>query len=166
MASKTKYPKELLDWAGHRSGGVAKLFYDASGRPTGAVIRTNLIERLERWALDLSRSESVPRKILLVGGPGNGKTEAVEHCIRALDHALGLSGTLITAASERLNGTSEGRSPRTVSVDLTALSEGQISGQIRIVQDATKRETEAPADSAAASLVEDFRSNVGDSRSL
>ncbi len=40
------FPAGLLDWAGHRGGGVRRLFDENSGRPAGEVIETMLLARL------------------------------------------------------------------------------------------------------------------------
>lgn len=83
--SAADFPEGLAEWAGHRSGGVRRMFDVDSGRPAGRVITTPLIERLTSWAEDvLAGVSGVPSSVLLVGGPGNGKTEAVETVVRAL----------------------------------------------------------------------------------
>jgi hypothetical protein len=38
------FPTALRDWAGNQSGGVRRLFDDASGRPTGQILKTHLLE--------------------------------------------------------------------------------------------------------------------------
>ena len=88
------FPKQLQDWAGNRSGGVRRLFDAKSGRPGGeAVFATNLLARLEAWAGAVAvQPGSVPRILLLVGGPGNGKTEAIEATVGWLDAAFGANG--------------------------------------------------------------------------
>ena len=89
----SKYPEGLLNWSGDKAGGVKKLFYKGSGRPSGSVITTGLLTRLQAWASDIAAGkEGTPRAIFLVGGPGNGKTEAVEFTIRELDAAMHLNG--------------------------------------------------------------------------
>lgn len=94
--SVRKFPVELLNWAGHRGGGVKRLFYTKSGRPSGEIIHTRLLTRLGEWATAIpSAVLGSPRVVLLVGGPGNGKTEAVEFTIHSIDAALGLSGVLV-----------------------------------------------------------------------
>src|SRR5258705_11479463 len=86
---ETLFPAGLLGWSGHRTGGVRRLFYAASGRPTGVVVDTPLLMRLKKWAMALGQNnENTPRIVLLVGGPGNGKTEAVEFTIQQLDSAF------------------------------------------------------------------------------
>lgn len=87
-AVRTEFPTGLLEWAGHRSGGVRKPFFESSGRPCKVVIDTPLLQRLRNWVTDVTSSTDVPRSVLLVGGPGNGKTEAVEHILRTLDDTL------------------------------------------------------------------------------
>ena len=80
------FPRDLLNWAGHRAGGVKKMFYTSSGRPSGGVIYTELLHKIDKWASDLSHNlADTPRVILLIGGPGNGKTEAVEFALSCLD---------------------------------------------------------------------------------
>lgn len=54
----TTFPAGLLEWAGHRSGGVRRLFDKGSGRPSGAVIRTSLLERLEVWVESIATQVS------------------------------------------------------------------------------------------------------------
>lgn len=91
-----EFPAQLVNWAGNRSGGVRRLFDDASGRPGEVVFETNLLHRLQAWAGDFARGDAgVPRIVLLVGGPGNGKTEAIESTARWLDADLGANSRLI-----------------------------------------------------------------------
>jgi hypothetical protein len=80
---KVLYPEGLLDWAGHSKGGVKKPFDPNSGRPNGSLIRTGLTQKLDEWIH--SDLENKPRIILLVGGPGNGKTDALEYFISQID---------------------------------------------------------------------------------
>lgn len=138
------YPLGLLDWAGHRGGGVRKPFRPDSGRPTGRQIITPLIQRLQRWAKSLaSNTESVPRTILLVGGPGNGKTDAIESCIGFLDYELLAQNRLITAFANKFTLAKGQLPPRKVTVDFSSLGvpvPSHIGTSISLVQDATERE--------------------------
>lgn len=135
----TKYPDGLLDWSGNRAGGVKKLFYGGSGRPVGEVIATPLLTRLWEWADSVVQFEpAIPRAVLLLGGPGNGKTEAIEQTLRRIDSRLALGGALIdilAAIFESRDGNPPGR---LVEVDLGNLSGGRIDGTISIVQDASQ----------------------------
>lgn len=93
-----RYPDALLDWSGNRSGGVRRFFDEQSGRPSGEVIVTSLLNRLHGWASSIANGlQGTPRAVLLVGGPGNGKTEAIESTITLLDDALGTNGALVDA---------------------------------------------------------------------
>lgn len=77
------YPAGLLEWAGHKRGGVKKPFDKFSGRPNGKVIKTNLTTKIENWVESLTYDS--PRIILLIGGPGNGKTDAMEYLVSVID---------------------------------------------------------------------------------
>lgn len=132
------YPGQLVDWSGNRAGGVRRCFDDNSGRPSGKVIQTNLLDRLHAWANEMATGQQgTPRAVLLVGGPGNGKTEAIESTIITLDEALGANGKLI----ESLRGSyfpPDGQPvPRVAraSVPIGNAASGQFS--ISIVQDAS-----------------------------
>jgi hypothetical protein len=130
-----RYPAGLLDWAGNRVGGVKRLFHSSSGRPSGKVIQTALLDRLTNWARALACADShAPRIILLVGGPGNGKTEAVEHSIEALDSAFGAHGRLLASAAEQF-GTSKNAAQRLVVLPINS-SNTQMT-TVAIVQDAS-----------------------------
>jgi len=48
---KHEYPAALIEWAGHHSGGVRRLFDDGSGRPSKAVVKTNLLARLVQCSI-------------------------------------------------------------------------------------------------------------------
>lgn len=132
-----RFPAGLVNWAGHRAGGVRRLFDDESGRPGGSVLETNLLHRLEGWARGYPEAgPGTPRIILLVGGPGNGKTEAIESTIRWLDESLGCEARLMQELARSFSP-ADGLVPRVVDVDLRGLGASGGPGRLSIVQDAT-----------------------------
>ena len=150
------FPAQLLTWAGNRSGGVRRPFDDSSGRPGRDVFKTNLLVRLQNWCNEIgSGSVSAPRLILLVGGPGNGKTEAIENTMAWLDEALGCSGSLVEELSLSFRP-SEGKVPRLVSADAGRFSKPAREGLgLAIVQDASVV-AGATAKSAAELLLDEL----------
>lgn len=152
-------PAGLLDWAGHKSGGVRRLFHSAGGRPTGDVVFTPLLARLGAWSKALASGlEGTPRIVLLVGGPGNGKTEAIEFTIKALDDDLKLSGALVGELKAQFFR-DDGSTPRHAVGDISSLSNGRYSYRLSIVQDASVRD-EALEQSPADLLIGDLRKLV------
>lgn len=136
-ATSFPFPAGLQNWAGNRSGGVRRLFDDSSGRPGDTVLTTNLLNRLNAWAGQFGRElSSQPRVLLLVGGPGNGKTEAIESTIRWLDDALTAQGGLLRTLAEAFSP-ADGIAPRLVEVDLERLLGRVGGGVLSIVQDAS-----------------------------
>lgn len=132
-----EFPALLLEWAGNRSGGVRRPFDDASGRPSGSV-ETNLLARLESWCRDLGAGvPEVPRIILLVGGPGNGKTEAIETTMGHLDRALGCAGGFVQELADAFRP-KEGKVPRLVRASIGELARPVRNGlTVSVVQDAS-----------------------------
>lgn len=158
---ESMFPRGLFSWSGHREGGVKKPFNSASGRPTGQVVETPLVARLSSWAkLVASGATDGPMAIILVGGPGNGKTDAVEVAVERLDAELQAGGRL-TAAFTSAYAAPDGRpAPRKVSVDLERIGVAGVpraARQMRLVQDATERDPSRPDLSPAALLVEDLQ---------
>ncbi|QQO34300.1 hypothetical protein JJC00_00830 [Bradyrhizobium diazoefficiens] len=136
--SSAFYPVGLLDWAGHRGGGVRRLFDPSSGRPGKAVFETNLLTRLRDWARRIAVADkAAPRVVLLVGGPGNGKTEAVEATIGELDEALDCDGALIEELAKSYHPPEGKAVPRLVAVDAGAASRPARNLRIEVVQDAS-----------------------------
>ncbi|WP_247332220.1 zeta toxin family protein [Bradyrhizobium sp. 21] len=136
--SRVLYPAGLLDWAGHRGGGVRRLFDPSSGRPGEAVFETNLLSRLRDWAQRIAAAEQgTPRVVLLVGGPGNGKTEAVEATIGDLDVALNCRGALVEELAKSYHPPQGKAVPRLVAVDAGAASQPVRDLRIEVVQDAS-----------------------------
>ena len=139
--SKRLFPEGLARWSGHRDGGVRRPFERSSGRPTGQQIETPLIKRLRGWVHDVVAGNSVPRVLLLVGGPGNGKTDTVEGCIEYFDRELEANGTLVESFSANYNIASGELPPRKAVVDLSSIK-GMIPDHlltsISLVQDATE----------------------------
>ncbi|MCF1464052.1 hypothetical protein FS827_22365 [Agrobacterium vitis] len=132
-----QFPAGLLEWAGHRSGGVRRLFDQKSGWSSEGVLETNLLSRLAKWASMVRDGDpQAARVILLVGGPGNGKTEAIETTVRSLDRALGCAGQLIDHLSERFRPNGE-KVPRRVEVEAGELASPRRALRLSIVQDAT-----------------------------
>lgn len=135
-----RFPKEFIEWAGHHSGGVKRLFDDLSGRPGRELLRTSLITRLERWTIDVAAgSLGTPRILLLVGGPGNGKTEAIEHTIKYLDQSLGAAGRLVAQLARDFHPPVGVPVPRTVRVDAGSLALPVRELELAIVQDASAK---------------------------
>lgn len=132
------FPARLLEWAGHRSGGVRRLFDKHSGRPGQTVFRTNLLTRLEAWTSAIARGDGgTPRILLLVGGPGNGKTEAIETTVRWLDDALFAGGRLVGQLSVSFFPEEGSAVPRLVRVDAGVLANPPCALGLSIVQDAS-----------------------------
>lgn len=138
LEGKASYPGQLVNWAGNRSGGVRRLFDPGSGRPGEGVFETNLLHKLADWASKLAQAPgSAPRILMLVGGPGNGKTEAIESTVGWLDEALGANGDLVSDLARSFLPTGEGFVPRLVRVDAGAYAMPKRRLVISIVQDAS-----------------------------
>jgi len=152
------FPAQLLNWAGNRSGGVRRPFDEGSGRPASGgrgngIFGTNLLVRLESWCKQIGKGITAPRLILLVGGPGNGKTEAIENTLAWLDDALGCGGSLVDVLSSKFRPV-VGMVPRVISVDAGGHATPSREGlDLSIVQDATVRTAEK---SAAELLLEEL----------
>jgi hypothetical protein len=154
--NSTQFPRDLVEWSGHHSGGVKRLFDPESGRPGKVLLRTHLISKLESWAASIAAgTDGTPRILLLVGGPGNGKTEAIEHTIKCVDEALSATGQLILRLSEAFHPT-EGKVPRIVQVDAGSLAIPIRPLQLNVVQDAsvTAGQEGTPA---SAQLIDELR---------
>jgi hypothetical protein len=151
-----EYPRGLIEWAGHRSGGVRKPFYESSGRPCKIVIETPLLLRLRQWAQELGSSPSAPRTVLLVGGPGNGKTEAVEDVLRSLDTAFKSNGKLNDDFTSHFAGGGGKTIPRLVKASLGAAGAGIGVEEVYVVQDASANDQARPKASLAELLVGDL----------
>ena len=133
-----RFPRDLVEWAGNHSGGVKRLFDTHSGRPGKDLLRTHLINKLENWTKAIaSGSNDTPRILLLVGGPGNGKTEAIEHTINCLDKGLHADGKLIEKLSARFHPSAGQAVPRVVRVNAGELASNSLPLEIDIVQDAS-----------------------------
>ena len=138
MPEFRQYPAALLDWAGHHSGGVRRLFDQNSGRPNKYVLRTNLLSRLESWVHRLVTDiPGTPRILLLVGGPGNGKTEAIESTINWLDESFGCNGVLVKELGISFLPQSGCAVPRIVRVNVSDLCSSAKPLELSIVQDAS-----------------------------
>lgn len=136
--SAIKFPLDLIEWAGHHSGGVKRLFDVHSGRPGKELLRTNLISMLEVWAEQIAvGTEGTPKILLLVGGPGNGKTEAIEHTIKYMDQRLGAEGKLVDKLSMAFHPPAGRAVPRTIEVDAGILAAVPRTLNLFIVQDAS-----------------------------
>lgn len=168
IAPQTLYPAGLLRWAGHRDGGVRKPFRNDSGRPTGGRITTPLVTKLQAWVTDLiANASSAPRTVLLVGGPGNGKTDAIETCVEFLDQGLHANGALVRAFAISFDVPDGQLPPRKVVVELSTLGislPSHLDQSITLVQDATEGD---PAQSHPAErlLLEELGDRLDSQRS-
>lgn len=142
VTSAAEYPAGLLNWAGHRGGGVKRPFHAGSGRPSGEPIETPVVKRLRAWVDGLVDSPATaPTTVLLVGGPGNGKTDAVQVLVEYLDARLGANGGLVNELTRIYNAEDGSLAPRQVSLHLNefvaALPPG-MPALLCLVQDASE----------------------------
>lgn len=155
---QTIYPAGLLDWAGHRKGGVRKPFDNDTGRPLGKQIETKLVRRMNTWLDDLIKNglnKKTPRFILLVGGPGNGKSDAIDGCISQFDDKLDAKGELVKSFADAFKTDSDFLPPRRVEVSIGEYSCGKLPKdlQIWLVQDATESSNNTTPEAA---LLDEF----------
>lgn len=147
--------EKIQSWRSEASGGVRKPFSKKAGKPLGRdPIMTNVLSKLR----ELIRGDESPSSIVLVGGAGNGKTDALEFIVSELDERFECGGRLMEVVED------EFQSPgRTRKVDLTSWTSIPYS-KIVLVQDASERDLDA--DSAEESLLRDARDFWGDSQAL
>jgi len=101
-------------------------------------LRTNLISKLESWVIAVtSETSGTPRILLLVGGPGNGKTEAIEHTIKCLDLGLAAEGQLLKKLASEFHPPTGQAVPRVVHIDAGSLSSTPRPLELDVVQDAS-----------------------------
>jgi hypothetical protein len=130
------YPDELLDWGGSRSVGVRRLLHERLDRPSDRPLDTPLLRRLAGWARAIAEDEaSAPRVVLLAGGPGNGKTEAIEYALFELERACGCAGIVREQLATVFNPTDSVPVPREAT--LCIAKPGQAQFELRIVPDAS-----------------------------
>ena len=111
-------------------------------------------------AQEVALAPLAPRMVLLVGGPGNGKTEAVEDVLRALDLAFNLGGALTAEFTSHFSGDGGRSIPRLASALLRENGEGIGIEEICVVQDASVNDPSRPKESPAELLVRDLTSFV------
>ena len=166
--ARIEFPKGLLSWAGHRDGGVKKPFVDSSGRPTGEIIRTRLLDKIDSWiAALIDPDSSAQRALLMIGGPGNGKTEAVEYFIEKFDQAVHASGILLEKCKAKYIPVPGMLPSRKVTVNLYDIpgAEKFKFRQLEIVHDATVGDPRIPDASPERLLINDL-TNVNNDKEL
>jgi hypothetical protein len=116
-----------------------------------------LLIRLEAWADAVAdHSSGAPRIVLLVGGPGNGKTEAVEFAIRSLDKALSANGYIIRGLERQFLTQDEAPPPRLAEVSLIGRTSATATS-LQIVQDASAADQLMPTETPPELLVHELQ---------
>lgn len=153
-----QFPGGLTEWAGNRSGGVRRMFDEDSGRPNGTNLKTRLLEKLRDWCLGVAQGRpGLPRIVLLVGGPGNGKTQAIEATVGWLDEFLDPG----TADDTRSKFQPEDGSlvQRSIQLDFVRPEGGDVL-RVRVVQDASLDDLDG-ASTAPRLLIDDLSGALG-----
>jgi hypothetical protein len=154
--SQISFPKDLVEWAGHHSGGVKRLFDVSSGRPSKDLLKTNLIIRLESWVASVVSNDSeVPRILFLVGGPGNGKTEAIENTIKKFDSEFQANGKIVERLAADFRPLPGQQVPRVVTFSGLDFPKLDPKFRLDIVQDATATDV-SRVGSASSLLIQEI----------
>ena len=149
---------DLLAWHGHERGGVRVPFQNELGKPLGITVDTPLIRKLRGLARSLvAEQPGIPRWLFLVGGPGNGKSEAVEAFIEQLDTETQAGGQLKSLVTTKFRP--EPVTPRRVTVEPHELQQSNhgLQRTIRrliLIQDASA--VDQPDGNAEALLIKDL----------
>lgn len=108
--NRNSWVVDLLGWHSHDRGGVRVPFSERGGNPlrdaseNRVVVDTGLLQRLREIVRRLATGDPAPRWLFLVGGPGNGKSEAVEQFLSVLDQQFGCEGQLVGLLRDQFNG--------------------------------------------------------------
>lgn len=147
--------QKIQSWRSESSGGVRKPFSKKAGKPLGHdPIMTNVLGKIR----ELIRGDELPSSIVLVGGAGNGKTDALEFIVSELDQRYECGGRLIEAVEDEFSSPG-----RTRTVDLTSWTSIPYD-KVVLVQDASERDRDT--DSAEESLLRDAGDFWGDRQIL
>ena len=101
--NKNPWLKKLLSWQSHDSVGVRVPFVEGRGNPLDKTLPTPLIKKLRDLIQSIKKDEESPRWIFLIGGPGNGKSEAVQDFVQTLDKEFHCDNKLIKLAKKKFN---------------------------------------------------------------
>jgi hypothetical protein len=127
------------------------------------VVRTALLDRLQEWSRDLVHGKpGTPSSILLIGGPGNGKTEAVEALILEIDKELNANGSLVKQFQALFSPPDGSAVPRRAEIQVSGGPRPKNVATIVLVQDASVADPALPGKTAAALLASDLTSYVLD----
>ncbi len=88
------FPAAFSRWSGAKESAVKTPFTSVKS-PIKRTIETTLVARLRNWAKNIVSGESEPRAVFLVGGAGNGKSEAIEFVIREIASHLDTGDELL-----------------------------------------------------------------------
>jgi hypothetical protein len=154
------YPEGLINWSGAKKGGVRQPFQEESGRPVREQLKTPLVEKLSNWVSSVIKGiPGTPSAVLLVGGPGNGKTDAVEGAIETFDRLSGANGQLLTKFANQYKSHSDSLPPRRTEVKFDGIvpDDSDMRPIIQLVQDATEKDPTHPDETAESLLLEELR---------
>lgn len=146
------YPNAFEKWFGKGSGSVKRPFAANTGRPLGRVLKTPLLERLVALAEVIVNQSKKPKIVMLAGGAGNGKSDALEEFLKAIcmhantnDRGLPKLGSAFAEGGRRVKITGD-----------DILSSKSWLKELTIIQDAT--EGDDTGDSTGFLLAHDVES--------
>ncbi|WP_124124442.1 hypothetical protein [Pseudomonas aeruginosa] len=154
------YPEGLINWSGAKKGGVRQPFQEESGRPLREQLITPLVEKLTSWVgAVIAGKPETPSAVLLVGGPGNGKTDAVEGAIATFDQLIGADRQLLSKFACQYKTEAGSLPPRRTEVEFEGIVPVgcDMEPVIRLVQDATEKDPARPGETAESLLLEELR---------
>jgi hypothetical protein len=150
------FPNAFFSWSGSSDGAVKRPF-EAEEKRLIAPIKTRVTERLNRWGESIVSGLAAPRSIFLIGGPGNGKSDAVEGTIRKLGSLMGCSAEVEEHfRAEFAKHLDQKILPRKVSLKKKIVN----YDGLQLVQDATVRDSGRPGTSPQELLLEDLEQIV------